>query len=127
MTNLKQFFGNSLGDAERGMLYLKSNIAIMKKRSQTFRIAIWVMLGITILLSSLALTHPLPLVQEATAAPTVLTTTAATPTAEARSDAGSTDGIMLMAVVIVLIVIIPILLRRRAWSNGKGKNLPLKK
>ena len=109
------------------MLYLKSNIAIMKKRSQTFRIAIWVMLGITILLSSLALTHPLPLVQEATAAPTVLTTTAATPTAEARSDVGSTDGIMLMAVVIVLIVIIPILLRRRAWSNGKGKNLPLNK
>ena len=112
----------SLGDAERGMLYLESNIAIMKTRSQTFRIAIWVILGITISLSSLALTRPLPLVQEATTAPTVLTTTVATPVAEVRSDAGSTDGIMLIAVVIVLIVIIPILLRRRTWSNGKGKN-----
>ena len=110
------------------MLYLQFNIAIMKTGSQTFRIAIWVMLGIAISLSSLALTHPLSLVQETTAAPTALTTTAVTVTAEARSDVGSTDGIMLMAVVIVLIVIIPILLSWRTWSNRKGKNnLPLNK
>jgi hypothetical protein len=115
-----KLFKNSLWDAERGMLYLKSNKATMKTGSQTFRIAVWVMLGIAISLSSLALNHPLPLVQEATATPTVLTTTI-TATAEARSDAGSTDGIMLMAVVIVLIVVIPILLRWQAWSNGKGK------
>jgi len=92
----------------------------MKTGSQTIRIALWGMLGIAILLSSLALTRPLPLVQEATATPTVSTTTIIA-TAEARPDVGSTDGIMLMAVVIVLIVIIPILLRRKAWSNGKGK------
>jgi hypothetical protein len=109
------------------MLYLQSNIAIMKTGSQTFRIAIWVMLGIAISLSSLALSHPLPLAQEITATPSALTT-AVTTTAEARSDAGSTDGIMLIAVVIVLIVIIPILLRRQSWSNGKRKNnLPLNK
>ena len=107
---------------------MQSNIAIMKTGSKTFRIAIWVMLGIVISLSSIALTRPLTLAQEATAVPTALTKTAATATTEARSDVGSTDGIMLMAVVIVLIVIIPILLSRRTWSNRKGKNnLPLNK
>jgi hypothetical protein len=122
-----KLFENSLWDAEGRMLYLESNIAIMKTGSQTFRIAVWVILGIAILLSSLALTRPLQLVQDATAAPTALTT-AVTATAEARSDAGSTDGIMLMGVVIMLIVIIPILLRRQSWSNGKRKNnLPLNK
>jgi len=103
------------------MIYLKSNKAIMKTGSQTIRVALWVMLGIVILLSSLALTRPLPLVQEATATPTVLTTTTIIPTAEARPDAGSTDGIMLMAIVIVLIVSIPILLRWKDWSNGRRK------
>lgn len=113
-------FKNPLWDAKQGVLYLKSNIAIMKTGSQTFRIASWVMLGILISLSSLALTRPLPLVQEITITPTPMTTTTiATP--EVRPDAGSTDGIMLMAVVIVLIVIVPILLRRKAWSNGKVK------
>ncbi|MBN1453186.1 MAG: hypothetical protein JW963_19385 [Anaerolineales bacterium] len=103
------------------MLYLQSNIAIMKTGSQTFRIALWGLLGIAISLSSLALTRPLPLVQEATATPTVLITTTIIATAEARPDVGSTDGIMLMAVVIVLIVILPILLRHKDWSNGRRK------
>jgi len=114
-------FKNPLWDAKQGVLYLKSNIAIMKTGSQTFRIASWVMLGIVISLSSLALTRPLPLVQEITITPTPMTTTTTIATPEVRPDVGSTDGIMLMAVVIVLIVIVPILLRRNAWSNGKVK------
>ena len=92
----------------------------MKTKSQTVRIAFWVLLGIVILVSSLALNRPLPLAQEATTTPTVPTDRVIA-TVEARNEVGSTDGIMLMAVVIVLIVIIPILIGRKAWSNGKGK------
>ena len=78
------------------------------------------MLGLAITFTSLALTRPLPATQEATITPTV-TADANVAAAEALEGVGSTDGIMLMAVVIVLIVIVPILLRRRAWSNGKRK------
>ena len=92
----------------------------MKMKSKNIRIAFWVMLGIAILFTGLALNRPSPTIQETTATPTILADTIVS-TAEARGDVGSTDGIMLMAVVIVLIVIIPILLRRQAWSNGKRK------
>ena len=92
----------------------------MKIHSQAIRVAFWVLLGGALLITSLALNRPQPQSKEATATPTTLTEGIGT-TAEARDEAGSTDGIMLMAVVIVLIVIIPILLRRKAWSNGRGK------
>jgi hypothetical protein len=92
----------------------------MKTQSQTIRVGFWVLLGVAILFISLALNRPLLLAQEATATPTLLTDTISA-TVEASNDVGSTDGIMLLGVVIMLIVIIPILLRRRAWSNGRGK------
>lgn len=92
----------------------------MKTNSQTIRIAFWILLGVAISFTSLALTRPLPMTQGATTTPTVLTDSIVS-AAEAREDGGSTDGIMLVALVIVLIVIIPILLKRRAWSNGKRK------
>jgi hypothetical protein len=92
----------------------------MKTKSKYIRIIFWVMLGMIILFTSLALTRPQPTVQDATVTPTV--SVDGTPvTTEAQEDVGSTDGIMLMAVVIVLIVIVPILLRRKDWSNGRRK------
>jgi hypothetical protein len=100
------------------MIYLKIIQANMKKKTQTIRVSLWITLGITILLTNLALDRTGLLAQEAT-------TMAATPMgtaadgAGAQSGAGSTDGIMLVAVMIVLIVITPILLKRRAWENGK--------
>lgn len=102
------------------MLYLVTSQETMKTNAKNIRIAFWVMLGFVIALTSLALNRPVPAFQEATATPTLQTDTIVA-AAEAIEDAGSTDGIMLMAVVIVLIVIIPILLRRGAWSNGKRK------
>lgn len=92
----------------------------MKTNSKNIRFAFWIMLGIVISFTSLALNHPLQTVQETTPTPTILTDTIVATTG-ASDDAGSTDGIMLMAVVIVLIVIVPILLRRQTWSNGKRK------
>ena len=92
----------------------------MKTKTKNIRIAFWVLLGMAIAFTSLALNRPSPITQEATATPTVMAGSIEI-TTEAVEDVGSTDGIMLMAVVIVLIVIIPILLRRQAWSNGKRK------
>lgn len=90
----------------------------MKTKSQIVRITFWILLGIAILISSLALNRQLPLAQDATATPT---TQIGTSTVEAtqESDEGSTDGIMIVAVIIVLVVIVPILLKRQAWVNGK--------
>ena len=104
------------------MLYLKSNKATMKIQSRTMRIAFWVMLGLTILFTSLALNRTSPVVQRATATPTIQAgTTVPAAGAQDRDDVGSTDGIMIVALLIVLIVIIPILLKRQVWANGKRK------
>ena len=92
----------------------------MKMKSQTIRITLWILLGTIIAFASLALNRPAPMVQEGTATPTELADTI-NAKAEPRNEAGSTDGIMLTAIVIVMIVIIPILIRRKAWSNGRGK------
>ena len=92
----------------------------METKPKNIRSAFWIMLGLAISFTSLAHNRPVPAAQEATATPTVSTDTIVA-AAEAVEDVGSTDGIMLMAVVIVMIVIIPILLRRKAWSNGKQK------
>ena len=90
----------------------------MKTKSKTIRIAFWILVGIAILVSSLALNRPSPPPKDATATPA---SQAGTLTAEAsiQEDVGSTDLIMVIAVLIVLIVIIPILLKRQAWANGK--------
>jgi uncharacterized membrane protein len=96
------------------MIYLKIIRAIMKTGIKIARIIFWLILGIAILLTNLALNSPSSFLQKATA----------TPTSQAGAGgegAGSTDGIMIVSVLIVLIVIIPILLRRQVWENGKKK------
>jgi len=100
------------------MIYLKIINAIMKTKMHTVRVTLWAMLGIAILLINLALDRTLPMTQESTAIPATQTGTIVAATG-AQDGVGSTDGIMIMAVVIVLVVIIPILLKRRAWENGK--------
>jgi hypothetical protein len=104
------------------MLYLKSNKATMKIQSQTVRIAFWVMLGLAILFTSLALKRTPPVAQGTTATTTIQASTTVPATgAQDRDNVGSTDGIMIVALLIVLIVIIPILLKRQVWANGKRK------
>src|SRR3972149_3410222 len=103
------------------MIYLKINNANMKTKKRTVPVSFWAMLGIAILLTNLALIRTVPTMQEATATP-VLQTGATDASTGTQSEVGSTDGIMFVAVIIVLIVITPILLKRRAWQNGKRKN-----
>jgi ABC-type Na+ efflux pump permease subunit len=100
------------------MIYLKIIHATMKIKIQTIRVSFWIILGIAILLTNLALNRTSGMLQESTATPAIQADTVVA-TEEARNEAGSTNWIMLMAVVIVLIVIIPILLKRQAWENGK--------
>lgn len=100
------------------MIYLKIINANMKTKTKVIRVSFWVVLGIAILLSNLALNRAQPPAQDAKAISAIQTGTASEET-EAQSEAGSTDGIMFVALVIVLIVVIPILLKRQEWSNGK--------
>jgi hypothetical protein len=90
----------------------------MKTKIHTIRVVTWIILGVAILSTNLAFFRNSTLGQETTATPTLQTSTTATKS-QARDEAGSTDGIMVMAVVIVLVVIVPILLKRWAWENGK--------
>jgi len=92
----------------------------MKIKANTIRSAFWIILGVTILFTSLALTRTRPEVQDATATPVTQKGTVVA-TADVQGGAGSTDGIVVVAAVIVMIVIIPILLRRQVWTNGRRK------
>ncbi len=87
---------------------------------QIVRITFWVLLGIAILVSSLAINNPSPRSQDGTVTPDTQISTV-TADVETLSEEGSTDGLMIVAVVIVLIVIVPILLKRQVWENGKRK------
>jgi len=71
-----------------------------------------------LLLNNMAFKRTSRVTQQASATPAIQTGTVAA-TEEAPEGAGSTDWIMVVSMVIVLIVIIPILLKRRAWENGK--------
>ena len=106
-------------DEKYGMIYLKIINAAMKTIGQTIRVSLWVILGIAILLNNLAFNQASQLTQAASDSPAIQTGTVVATQSTVDDEAGSTDWIMLIAVVIVLIVITPILLKRRAWENGK--------
>ena len=93
----------------------------MKTNPHTLRIVLWVILGLLLSLTSLALNRPQPQVQAtATHTPAAQATEAVAEEEFNEDVVGSTDGIMLMAVVIVMVVLVPILVRWRAWA-GNGK------
>jgi hypothetical protein len=100
------------------MIYLKIMLAAMKTKLQTVRVSFWILLGLVVLFTNLALNRTSRRMQESTTTPATQTETMVAG-ANAQNEAGSTDGIMIVAVIIVLIVIIPILLKRRTWENGK--------
>jgi len=90
----------------------------MKTRPPHPRYFLWSILGFALAFTSLSLSRPFPPARGNHAAPTALATTSAKLIKES-ADAGSTDGIVLMAVIIVLIVLLPILFRHRDWENRR--------
>ena len=84
------------------------------------RYVFWIVLGSALVLINQAMARPKATMQGSSATPTLLPTTLET-ALETGQQVGSTDGIVFMVVIIVLIVVIPIMLRRRAWSNGSRK------
>ncbi|MFZ5911066.1 MAG: hypothetical protein ACOYYU_13725 [Chloroflexota bacterium] len=91
----------------------------MNTHPHPIRLVLWFLLGVALALTSLALNRPFPqALGDAAVTPTALTATAQAGS-QARADAGSTDGIVLMAVIIVILVILPILLRHKEWGNGR--------
>jgi hypothetical protein len=64
-----------------------------------------------------AISSSLPYNKSVAAAAVLYQASTPTPLPGTGSQAGSTDGIMLMGVVIVIIVLLPILLRRSTWTK----------
>ncbi|MDK1028297.1 MAG: hypothetical protein QGD96_03075 [Anaerolineae bacterium] len=90
-------------------------------KSKIVRIVFWILVGVILTTSSLALRDSERVGQEATGTQTAVTPPATTPTPGVRHELGSTDEIVLITSVIVLIIAVPILLRRQVWLNGKRK------
>jgi len=90
----------------------------MNTHPHPIRLVFWFLLGVALALTSLALNRPFPQAQGGAVTPTALAATAQAGS-QARADAGSTDGIVLMAVIIVILVILPILFRHKEWENGR--------
>jgi hypothetical protein len=87
---------------------------VMKIPFKTLLPFLLIVLGIALAFASAALNLSFPFAQGLTPTPLAATATPTVVPVEG-SQAGSTDGIVLMATLIVLIVFIPILLRRRDW------------
>jgi len=60
--------------------------------------------------------HPAP--NETIGAALLLQKTSTPPAEEEQSEVGSTDGIVIMGGVIAVIVLLPLLLQRKAWTQG---------
>ena len=103
------------------MLYFSPSLNFMLIKSKIVRIIFWILVGVILTTSSLALRDSENVGQESTGTPTAVTPPATNPTPGARQELGSTDEIVLITSVIVLIIAIPILLRRQVWLNGKRK------
>jgi hypothetical protein len=91
----------------------------MNTHSHPTRLVLWFLLGVALALASLALNRPFPQAQGGAAVTPAALTATAPAASQARADAGSTDGIVLMAVIIVILVILPILFRHKEWENGR--------
>ncbi len=88
----------------------------MKNLLHILRPAALIGIGLLLALVSAALSQPDQMGTNASAAALAARATA-TPPAQAVSEIGSTDGIMLMSVIIVLIIVAPILWRRNTWNK----------
>jgi hypothetical protein len=98
----------------------------MQSPARLIRTALWITLGVAVGLANLATNLPAEFAQTSKTIPASGTPTVES-LVEAQGDVGSTDGIVLVSIFIVLIVVIPILMRRKAWSNGDKKKTSRRK
>ena len=88
----------------------------MRNAARALRPIAVIGIGLLLAVASAALSQPALPSPDLGAAALAFQLTA-TPTLQANSEIGSTDGIMLMSIVIVVIVVVPILLRRLSWAK----------
>ena len=88
----------------------------MRNRARPLRPIAVIGIGLLLAVASAALSQPALPSRDPGAAALAFQVTA-TSTLPAKSEIGSTDGIMLMGIVIVVIVVVPILLRRLSWAK----------
>ena len=91
----------------------------MKTPPRSTRIVIWVLVGVVVIMTAIALTIPTPSTQTTAIEETMVGTDSGTP--QSPSEVGSTDGIVMLAALIALIITVPIILRWRDWIRNNNK------
>jgi ABC-type Fe3+ transport system permease subunit len=95
----------------------------MKSSPRSTRIVIWVLVGVVVIMTAIALTIPTPSTQTSDAQGTMVGADSGTP--QSPSEVGSTDGIVILAALIALIITVPIILRWKDWMRkNKGPASP---
>ena len=95
------------------MIYLFSSP--MNKNLQILRPAVILGIGLALALTGASLGPTGSRADLGTA--TLYQAATATPTTEAVSRAGSTDGIVLMGVIIVAVILLPLIFRKSIWTK----------
>jgi len=96
----------------------------MKTFLVSTRVVIWILAGVIIIITAIALTIPtFPSHNSAAAGAMVGTVSNAQ---QPASEVGSTDGIIMLAAIITLIITVPIILRWKDWIRNNKKNRPTK-
>jgi len=95
----------------------------MKTSSRSNNIGLWILAGVVIIMTAIALTIPMSPAQNRSAAGAMVGTVSSTP--QPDSEVGSTDGIVMLAALIALIITIPIILHWKDWiRNNNNKTAP---
>jgi membrane protein YdbS with pleckstrin-like domain len=96
----------------------------MKTFSTSTRVVIWILAGVVVIMTAIALTIPTFPYQNSATAGAMLGTVSSTP--QPDSEVGSTDGIVMLAAIITLIITVPIILRWKDWARKDKKDRPTK-
>ncbi len=91
----------------------------MKTSPQFTRIVIWILAGVVVIMTAIALTIPTSPPQISAAAAEVIGIDSSDP--QDATEVGSTDGIVMLAALIALIITVPIILRWRDWVRSNNK------
>jgi hypothetical protein len=94
----------------------------MKTSLRSTRVVIWILAGLVVIMTAIALTIPTSPAQISAAAGELVGVDSSDP--QDATEVGSTDGIVMLAALIALIITVPVILRWRDWIRTNNKPAP---
>jgi hypothetical protein len=91
----------------------------MKISLRSTSIGLWILAGVVVIMTAVALTIPISPAQNSPTAGAMVGTVSSPP--QPDTEVGSTDGIVMLAALIALIITVPIILRWRDWIRNNNK------